>query len=198
MNTAAKTGITFGAIFVVGIVWFISSYFGYSNDAVEFEVAVEAGVEDNRQQLGQYRISVVEATSVLGLGADLQAESVTKQIESRYGEGGSKAMMQWIQENNQAGVSQEVMAGIQRQIQAGRTDFAAAQKRLLDVCRGYKRLQRQPYSGFWLRLTGYPSDEYNDVGGNGTLCRAVTSAGAKNAFESGVEEALDLRGKPDA
>ncbi len=199
MNTAAKTGITIGAVVAVGLLWFISSYFGYANDAVDFEVAVEAGVEDNRQQLGQYRISVVEATSVLGLGSDLQGDSVTKQIEARYGEGGSNAAMQWIKENNHAGVSQEVLVGINRQIQAGRTDFANAQKRLLDVCRGYKRLQRQPYSRFWLGVTGYPSDEYNDVGGNGTLCRAVTSAGAKSAFESGVEEALDLRsGKPDA
>jgi hypothetical protein len=198
MNTSAKVGISIASVFVVFIVFLISSYFGYANDAVDFEVAVEAGVEDNRQQLGQYRLSVVEATSVLGLGSDLQGDSVTKQIEARYGKGGSNAAMQWITENNHAGVSQEVMVGIQRQIQAGRTDFTAAQKRLLDICRGYKRLQRQPYSRFWLGMSGYPSDEYNDVGGNGTLCRAVTSAGAKSAFESGVEEALDLRGKPEA
>ena len=198
MNTAAKTGITIGALFVVGVVWFISSYFGYANDAVDFEVAVEAGVEDNRQQLGQYRLGVTESTSVLGLGSDLQGDAVTKQIEARYGEGGSKAAMQWITENNHAGVSQEMLVGIQRQIQAGRTDFMNSQKRLLDICRGYQRLQRQPYSRFWLSVAGYPSFEYTDKGGNGQLCRAVTSAGAKSAFESGVEEALDLRGKPEA
>lgn len=198
MNTTAKVSLSIGGIFIVFIIFLVSSYFGYSNDSVDFETRIEYGVEDNRQQLGQYRLSMVEATAALGLGADLQAESVTSQIEARYGKGGSQAVMQWIQENNHAGVGPTAIEAINRQIQAGRTDFAAAQKRLLDVCRGYERLQRRPYSGFWLRAAGYPSDAYNDDGGNGKLCRAVTSAGANSAFESGVEEALDLRGKPEA
>jgi len=199
MNSAAKTGITVGAIIALIIFWFVSSYFSYSNTSVDYETRIETGVQDNKQTLGQYRLGVAEAVGTLGLGADLQAESVTKQIEARYGKGGSQAVMQWIQENNQAGVGQEVLAGINRQIQAGRQDFAAAQKRLLDICRGYQSLQRKPYSGFWLRLAGYPSAEYNDEGGNGKLCRAVTSAGANKAFESGVEDALDIRsGKPEA
>ena len=198
MNTTAKVSLSILAVVVLLIVWVVSSLFGYSNDSVDFETRIEYGVEDNRQQLGQYRLSVAEAVGALGLGADLQAESVTSQIEARYGKGGSQAVMQWIQENNQAGVGPTAIESINRQIQAGRTDFAAAQKRLLDVCRGYERLQRRPYSGFWLRMTGYPSDAYNDDGGNGKLCRAVTSKGANKAFESGVEEALDLRGTPDA
>ena len=50
-----------------------------------------------------------------------------------------------------------------------------------------------------MSITGYPSYEYNSEGGNGKLCRAVTSAGANKAFETGVEDALDIRsGAPDA
>ena len=124
---------------------------------------------------------------------------MTQQIEARYGAGGSKAVMQWITENNQAGVSQEQLVAINRQIQAGRQGFSGSQTRLLDVCRGYENLQRRPYSGMWMSITGYPSYEYNSEGGNGKLCRAVTSAGANKAFETGVEDALDIRsGAPDA
>ena len=86
-----------------------------------------------------------------------------------------------------------------RNMKAGRQGFTEAQTRLLDVCRGFDRLRRQPYSGFWLRTAGYPSAEFLAVGGSDVQCRAVTSKGAQKAFDTGVEEALDIRsGKPDA
>jgi len=199
MSTGAKVGISFGVLFLLSVVFLVGSYFSYSNTAVAFETNIETAVENNRQKLGQYRLGTAEAVGVLGLGADLQAESVTKQIEARYGEGGSGAMMQWIKENNHAGVGQKALTALMRKIDAGRQGFSAAQERLLDVCRGYKALQRRPYSGAWLSLAGYPSAEYTDEGGNGKLCRAVTSKGAKKAFETGEEKALDIRsGKPEA
>ena len=199
MSTGAKIGVTLGVL-VLGFVFFIvASYFSYSNTAVDYETRIETTVQSNKGALGQYRLAVTEMVGTLGLGADMQAEGVIKQIEARYGEGGSKAMMQWITENNIAGVDATVLQSIQRKISAGRADFQAAQERLLDVCRAYKAYQRKPYSGAWLRMAGYPSAEYQDEGGNGKLCRAITSAGAERAFETGVEEALDIRsGKPDA
>ena len=199
MSTGAKVGISLGVLFGLGVLFVVSSYFGYANKAVSFETNIETAVENNRQKLGQYRLGTVEAVGALGLGADLQAESVVPQIEARYGKGGSGAMMQWIKENNHAGVGPDAINMIMRKITAGRQGFSDAQERLLDVCRGYKKLQRQPYSGAWLSLAGYPSAEYSEEGGNGKLCRAVTSKGAKAAFETGEEKALDIRsGKPEA
>ena len=198
MSTGAKVGISMAVGFGLIFFWFVGSYFSYSNTAVSFETNIETAVENNRQKLGQYRLGTAEAVGVLGLGADLQGDSVAKQIEARYGEGGSGAMMQWIKENNHAGVGPEAIQTIMRKITAGRQGFSNAQERLLDVCRSYKALQRRPYSGTWLRIAGYPSAEYTEEGGNGKLCRAVTSKGAKKAFETGEEEALDIRGKPEA
>ncbi len=199
MSTGAKVGISIAVGFALIVFYFVGSFFSYSNKAVGFETNIETAVENNRQKLGQYRLGTAEAVGALGLGADLQGDSVAKQIEARYGEGGSGAMMQWIKENNHAGVGPEAIQTIMRKITAGRQGFSDAQERLLDVCRGYKRLQRQPYSKFWLGVAGYPSAEYTEEGGNGKLCRAVTSKGAKKAFETGEEEALDIRsGKPEA
>lgn len=199
MGTGAKVGLTIGVLVLGGIAAIVMMLFSYANSAVDYETRVETSVQSNKGALGQYRLGVTEMVSTLGLGADLQADGVIKQIEARYGEGGSQAMFQWIQENNIAGVSPETMQSIMRKIDSGRKDFQAAQERLLDVCRGYQKLQRQPFSGFFLRVMGYPSAEYSDKGGNGKLCRAITSAGAEAAFETGVEEALDIRsGKPSS
>lgn len=199
MNTSAKVSLSVLAGFVLLIVFIVSSYFSYANKAVDFETHIENAVKDNKQQLGQYRLGVVEAVGALGLGADLQAKAVTDQIEARYGKGGSQAVMQWITENNQAGVGPTAIETIMRQIQAGRQGFTNSQTRLLDVCRGFDKLRRQPYSGFWVRMAGYPSADFLAVGGSDVQCRAVTSKGANKAFESGVEESLDIRsGAPDA
>ncbi len=196
MGTGAKVGITIGVLFLGLLVFLVGSYFSYANTAVDYETRIETGVENNRQVLGQYRLKVTEQIGVAGLQADQFEQVYVKAIDARY-KNGMGQMMAWIKEQNPQ-LGTEVYTTIQRTMDAGRTDFAAAQTRLLDVCRGYKRLQRQPYSGFWLNVAGKPSAEYQEEGGNGKLCRAVTSQGAKEAFETGVEEAIDVRGEPKA
>lgn len=199
MNTSAKVGLSFLGGFAIFVVWFISSYFSYANQAVDFETHIEYAVEDVDDQRSQFRLSVVEAVQTLGFGADLNTDGAVKQIEARYGKGGSGAVMQWLQENNIAAVGNDALTGIQRQIQAGRQALHNSNTRLFDVCRGYDKIKRRPYSGFWLRLTGYPSDTYTDKGGNEKLCKAILSEGAKKARETGIEDALDIRsGDPEA
>lgn len=196
MSTGAKVGITIGALFIAFIVFLVGSYFSYANTAVDYETRIEKGAEDNRQVLGQYRLKVTEQIGVAGLQADQFEQVYVKAIDARY-KNGMGQMMAWIKEQNPQ-LGTDVYTTIQRTMDAGRTDFAAAQTRLLDVCRGFSKLQRQPYSGFWVRLAGFPSAEFSEKGDMGKLCRAVTSAGAKEAFETGVEEALDVRGEPKA
>ncbi len=196
MTTGAKIGISIGALFLGLIVFIVGSYFSYANQGVDYETRIEAGVENNRQVLGQYRLKVSEMVGVAGLQADQFEQVFVKAIDARY-KNGMGQMMAWIQESNPQ-LGTEVYTNIQRAMEAGRTDFAAAQTRLIDVCRGYKAALRRPYSGFWMRAAGSPSPEFQDQGDIGKLCRAVTSQGAKEAFETGVEEALDVRGKPEA
>ena len=186
MSTGAKVGLSALAGFILLIVFIVGSYFSYANTAVE----------NNKQTLGQYRLKITEMVGVAGLQADQFEQVFVKAIDARY-KNGMGQMMAWIQEQNpQLGTG--VYENIQRTMDAGRTDFQAAQTRLLDVCRGFKRLTRQPYSGFWVRAAGYPSPEFQDAGDIGKLCRAVTSQGAQEAFDTGVEKALDVRGKPEA
>lgn len=199
MNSTAKTGITIDAFLIVVLVWFVGSYFSYANTAVDYETHIEYAVESVDDQKSQFRLSVVEAVQTIGFGADLNTNGAVAQIAARYGEGGSQAMMQWLTENNIAAVSQEALEGVRRQIDAGRQSLSQANKRLFDICRGYDTVKRRPYSGFWVRLAGYPSDTYKDKGGNEKLCTAILSNGAKKARETGIEDALDIRsGEPEA
>ena len=196
MSTGAKVGLSALAAFILLIVFIVGSYFSYANTAVDYETRIEKGVEDNKQVLGQYRLKITEMVGVAGLQAQHFEQVFVKAIDARY-KGGMGQMMAWIQEQNpQLGTG--VYENIQRTMDAGRTDFSAAQTRLLDVCRGFSKLQRQPYSGFWVRMAGYPSADFSEKGDMGKLCRAVTSQGAQEAFDTGVEKALDITGKPEA
>ncbi len=195
MTTGLKAGLTGLALFIGLGVFLISSYFSYANTAVDYETNIEAARDNNQQILGQYRLKITEMIGVAGLQADQFEQVYVKAIEARY-KNGMGQMMAWIKEQNPQ-LGTKVYGNIQTAMDAGRTKFTAAQTRILDVCRGYKKLRRQKYSGTWVSFAGYPSEEYTDAGGNDTLCRAVTSKGAKKAFDSGIEEAINVR-KPEA
>lgn len=195
MTTGLKAGLTGLALFIGLGVFLVSSYFSYANTAVDYETRIEAARDNNQQILGQYRLKITEMIGVAGLQADQFEQVYVKAIEARY-KNGMGQMMAWIKEQNPQ-LGTKVYGNIQTEMAAGREKFSQAQTRILDVCRGYKKLRRQPYSGAWVSFAGYPSEEYTDAGGNDRLCRAVTSKGAKKAFEEGVEEAINVR-KPEA
>ena len=195
MTTGLKAGLTGLALFIGLGIFLASSYFSYANTAVDYETRIEAARDNNRQILGQYRLKISEMIGVAGLQADQFEQVYVKAINARY-KNGMGQMMAWIKEQNPQ-LGTKVYGNIQTAMDAGRTKFETAQTRILDVCRGYKKLRRQKYSGAWVSFAGYPSEEYTDAGGNDKLCRAVTSKGANKAFDSGIEEAIDVR-KPEA
>jgi len=115
--------------------------------------------------------------------ADNYAEQVHELVEAtmqgRYGEDGSEAVVQWIQEQNVT-VDSEMYRDISRVVQSGRQDFANAQNRVIDVKRSYQTNLGGLWSGFWLNVAGYPKinlDDYN----------IILDATTTEKFETGVD-----------
>lgn len=189
MSTGTKVGIGIGAFFIFIIISLITLYFTYANKAVGLENAIEYRVENNKQVLGNGQLKVKEIASVTNLQAAQVADVWQKVMDGRY-KGGAGQMMLWIKEQNPS-LGPEVYTNIQREITAYRDQFTAEQKQTLDVCRSYEDLRERPWSKLWVRLAGFPSSDYESKGGK-KLCRAVTSAGAVKAFETGIDEGLNL------
>ena len=140
--------IGFGAI--CGI-----SYVSYSNQGNEFEQQIDASYKNNQNVLGQYSLKVKEAAHVSDKYSEALTQVITKALDARYGEDGSKAAMQWITEQN-PNLDPQVYVKLQQIIEAGRNEFKIHQTTLLDQCRIYKTDTGYLWSGFWFRLAGYP------------------------------------------
>jgi hypothetical protein len=171
---------------IVGIVIIvIASYVSAYNTGNRLEQSIKATYENNQNILAQYGNKIAEASQVPEMQRDDVKDVITAALDSRYGEEGSQAMFQFIQEQNPQ-IDSSVYTQIQQIIESGRKDFEVAQSKLIDQKRVYETQLGSLWTGMWMGIAGYPKidlDEYSIVVNQRTL----------DAFESGVEEPIQLR-----
>lgn len=181
MKALIVTAVILGGIVSTGVVSYISAY----NTANRLEQQIQATYEDNQNVLAQYSNRIAEAAQVPAMQRDDLKEVVTAALDARYGEEGSKAMFQWIQEQNPT-IDSTVYVELQRIIVAGRQDFQTAQTRLIDQKRVYETALGSFWQGTWMGVAGYPRVDLDEF-------RIVTNARTEEAFGTGQEEAIQLR-----
>ena len=181
MKGLIATGIVIGGIALIGVTSYISAY----NTGNRLERTIEATFTDNQNVLAQYSNRIGEAAQIPAMQRDDLAEVVERALDARYGEDGSQAMFQWIQEQNPQ-IDSTVYTELQRIINAGREDFRVAQTRLIDQKRVYETALGSFWQGTWLRIAGYPQTDMDQF-------VIVTNARTDEAFSTGQEEAIQLR-----
>lgn len=173
-------------VVVIGIIAIgATSYISAFNSGNRLENQIVATYEDNQNVLAQYSNRIAEAAQIPAMQRDDLAAVVTAALDARYGEEGSQAMFQFIQEQNPT-IDSTVYTQLQRMIEAGRIDFASAQTRLIDQKRVYETALGSFWGGTWMRIAGYPSIDLDEY-------KIVINARTEEAFETGVEEAIQLR-----
>lgn len=184
MKTSTISLIVF-AISLVGIIGMgVVSYFSAYNMANRLENSINAVWTDNQNVLAQYSNKVAEAAQIPAMQRDDLTQVVTAALEARYGDDGSQAMFQFIKEQN-PNIDSAVYIQLQRIIEAGRSDFAHAQTRLIDQKRVYTTALGSLWTGTMMGVAGFPRinlDEFN----------IVTNAHTNAAFQSGTEEPLKI------
>lgn len=170
-----------GSLAAVGIVSYVSAY----NTGNRLEQNIKAAFDQNKNVLSQYSNKVAEAAQVPAMQRDDLTKVVEAALTSRYGESGSKAMFQWIQEQN-PNINSEVYTKLQQIIEAGRNDFQQAQTEFIDKKRVYETQLGFLWRGFWLKLAGYPKINLADY-------KIVTDDRTEEAFKSGKQEPIKLR-----
>lgn len=174
-------GIFGGALVGTSAISYISAY----NTGNRLERAIVATDENNRNILAQYGNRVAEATQVPALQRDDLTAVVTAALEGRYGENGSRAVFQFIQEQNPQ-IDSTVYVQLQRMIEAGRIEFASAQTKLVDQKRVYETALGSFWQGTWMGIAGYPKIDLTEY-------QIVSTGRANSAFEAGIEEPMQLR-----
>lgn len=161
--------------------WLVS----INNSCVSYEQRVQKQYAQNKNVYDNYFKKVKEASQVPDMYIDGLKEVFSIAMKGRYGEEGVKAVFQWIQEHNPQ-VDSNIYKKIQDIIEAGRNEFAASQRTLLDIKREYETyIGRFPASvaARWLRYPRIDLTKYD----------IVTSDKTEREFEQKKSEPLKLQ-----
>ncbi len=132
--------------------------------------------------------SITNSLKTEGLVAEKYSDTVIKALNAamsgRYGEGGSKAAMTWITENNpaiDAGVYQKLMTVVE----ANYTKFEVGQREKIDILREYKTKLRTFPSNIIASAFGYPKKDLEKLG------QIIINDATQKAIDSGKAEAIN-------
>jgi hypothetical protein len=180
-----------GIIGTLGLIC-VTAYFQAATLGNESENTIEASWEQSENVLSNFKLKVMEMAQVTTMSVDDKVRIVDATMGGRYGKDGLKAAWAWIKENN-INADDELYQKLQRTFEAGRNDFEKSQKILVDTKRSYKNDLGNPWSGFWLRMVGYPRLNVGYPRGTQDDYKIISSKGARNAFETGMDEVTKVR-----
>lgn len=138
----------------LGVVAF-GSYVSAKNYGARTEASLRAAQADSKNVFAQAGQKIRAVAQVSALYAEDVNRVTQAAIEGRYGDEGSKATFQWLQEQNPQ-LDASVYTKVQQVIEGSRRDFEAAQRRQIDVKRQYETAIDTFWRGFWLARAGYP------------------------------------------
>ena len=175
----------FGLIATVALVAF-GSYVSANNYGVQIEAQLKAERDNNKNLLAQGQQKVLEIAQVPEMYAADLKKIVEAAIQGRYGQNGSQATMQWLQEQN-PNLDSALYAKIQQVIEAYRDEFKNGQTKMIDVKRSYETNLGYFWKGMWMRIAGFPKLNLDEF-------KPITTDRVEETYEKGKESApLKLR-----
>lgn len=177
--------ISLFALLILTVVMCLATYIKYANQGNEFENLINATYTNNENILGQTSLKIQEVAKVSDKYTQALKEVVNGAITNRYGENGSQAVMQWITEQNPT-VDSQIFMKISQVIESSRNEFQLNQTVIIDQCRIYKNSLGYVWSGFWLKLAGYPKSDLAKI------CKPISSEHAREAFETGIDKGVNF------
>jgi len=169
---------------LAGVVF--GSYVSANNTSARYEANIEKFNEDSQNVLSAYTLKIKEMAQVPDMYTDALKEMISATFQGRYGENGSQATFQWIQEQNLP-VDASLFTNLQAAMEAGRDEFRLSQTKKIDVCNDYKYYQKLFWSGMFVRAAGFPSPTISDS------CKVILDTQTSNTFKTGIAEVISIK-----
>lgn len=176
----------FVALIVAVIAICALSYVSASNQGNGYEQQIDERRQNSVSVLSNYTMKVKEMASVPDQAVGDLERLIKASMEGRYGDGGSKATVQFMREHN-ISIDQTLYRNLQSVMSGGRDEFKNSQDRLISQCRAYKTDLGNVWSGFWLKMAGYPKADLN------VICRVVSDGKTDAAFQTGQQTPVSLK-----
>lgn len=188
MTKAFAIGLAILGLVVFTFVTLVLGYIGFSNTANGFEADIKAKYTDNKNVYDNGWKRVKELAQVPELQTEALQKLYDSALKSRYGAEGSRALFQFITEQNPQ-LDQSTFRAIQQNIESFRREFAANQTRLVSIKQQYERFLTATTGGrFYNTFGGYPRIDLSQFD-------IVTSEKTEQDFENKKSEPLNLKDK---
>lgn len=184
-GSALVAVLGFIGVLVAAAVFVVVTYIKFANSGVTQEQMLKATWEENTAVLNNYTVKVQEVAQVPDMFKNDLREVISDTFTGRYGDGGSKAVFQFIQENNM-NLDPVLYRQIQQVMEAGRNEFLTSQRKLIDVKMNYEAQLNYVWSGFWLGVAGYPKVDLNKY-------QIIKLDDVARKMESGQDSVIKLR-----
>lgn len=182
MKVGSIVGLVAGVLIVLGG---IGSYVSAANYGNATEAKLAAKWEDNENIYGQGAQKVIEIAQVPAMFRDDTIAVAKAAIEGRYGDKGSQAVFQMLKEQNPQ-LDSKMYVKIQQVIESFRDEFKNSQTGLIDIKRSYQTNLGSVWTGFWMRMAGYPKVDLDKY-------KIVTTDKASDAFRTHRDTGIQLR-----
>lgn len=173
-----------GVLLIAGTIGFMLT--GSANSANRYEQGIKAADAAMEAVLSGYSTSIVEMTQVPEMYKEDFKETVTDILAARYGGDGVNSAMSLIVEAYPGQFDSTLYTNLQDRISAGRSNFTAEQKILVDRIREYETALGSIPTGFFMGVMGYPKIDTSDY-------EVISDDTTKQIFTNRVDKPLTLR-----
>lgn len=184
MGTVLKASLVFFAIVFCILFTLIVTVINVNNTCILLEASIVAQYSQNQNNYDNFFKKVKEVAKVSDKYSASFKELYDNVMKGRYGENGSVATFQWLQENNPT-LDPSIYKQIQQVIESGRNDFEYNQKMLIDKKRNYQVYIQQFPNSFIAGFLGFPKIDLKQFD-------IVTSETTEVAFATKKTEPLEF------
>lgn len=190
-GSAAVAILGFLSLILVGCLIFGGMVISKRNSFVRVENNITTAYDESKNVHSNYVLRIQEMAQVPKMATKQLAELVKASNEGRYGADGSKAVFQFLKEQN-PNIPDSLFTNIQKEMVGGRLDFQSKITRVIDNKKVAYNMLDDTIGGFILKdILGMPRRNIGYDGGKDDY-PVIMSESSVETFKTGVDKGVNI------
>lgn len=190
-GSAAVAILGFLSLILVGCLIFGGMVISKRNSFVRVENNITTSYDESKNVHSNYVLRIQEMAQVPKMATKQLAELVKASNEGRYGADGSKAVFQFLKEQN-PNIPDSLFTNIQKEMVGGRLDFQSKITRVIDNKKVAYNMLDDTIGGFILKdILGMPRRNIGYDGGKDDY-PVIMSESSVETFKTGVDKGVNI------